>query len=317
LDLNHRSLYRYPCFGYACAYNPNILIPKYLVEHTDAKFDFNSVSCERWKNIVKIITMNLCRSGITFGRFNEFMTLGFDHYGSFRYHDIDLIIIAGKLNPLLIPRQYLGKHFIPDPFDDVIKYEDFVKHVDDLIFQIPIPLKQDSVKQESVKQESVKQESVLEQVTQSQFQSNDLLFNYNGETYYGSREIVYNSIICLSEIYDIANFDDPVTLSGCAPRYIVDLWLRSMGNNKFNLMEVMPTDLINFLKLIDMYPTHSLGIQLIEQDLIQYIDQIDFLMFSQSDIWYMKDVMKRYRLKRLYLSLHNKMLSGNPHDEID
>jgi hypothetical protein len=41
----------------------------------------------------------------------------------------------------------------------------------------------------------------------------------------------------------------------------------------FDLMLVLPKDLIEFLRLIDMYPTQSLGIQWIEQNLM-HIEKI-------------------------------------------
>jgi hypothetical protein len=317
MDVNFQphKLYPHLCLTNACAHNPNIKISKYLIEHTDARigFEIELVRINTWANIVQTITNN-------FNRFNEFLTIGIDHYGAHKFYQIDLIIILQKMNPLLVPGQYLDKYYITDPFDDMVKYEDFVKHVDELVFQIPVPLKQklpESVHSESMGSESVLEQGILDQVIEIESGSNDLLFNHNGQTYYGSREIVYRSIDCLREIYEIANFDDPVTLSGQAPRYIMDQWIRSMENNKFDLMLVLPKDLMEFLKLIDMYPTQSLGIQQIEQDLIQRIDGIDFMIFSQSDIWYMRDMMKRYRLKRLYLCLHNKMQGSDSRDKVD
>jgi hypothetical protein len=77
-----------------------------------------------------------------------------------------------------------------------------------------------------------------------------LLFNYNGSVYYGHGEVVYDSI----QIKNVVNFDQPITLSGHLPRYVIDLWIESMYSKRFDLMKIKPSDIIKFLDHIDQYP---------------------------------------------------------------
>ena len=134
------------------------------------------------------------------------------------------------------------------------------------------------------------------------------MFEYNGDKYYGDRSLVYDSIICLREIKDIVNFDQMITLSGRLPGYIIDLWIRSMGTNQLNLTEIKSDQIVDFLNHVDQYPTTGLSIDTMEHQIIEYFDQIKSLdpVRTETHGEYLKSLSIRYRLRSLYLWVHNK-----------
>lgn len=84
----------------------------------------------------------------------------------------------------------------------------------------------------------------------------DLLFIHDSEKYYGNKHIVYNSINYLREIKDMVDFSQCITLPGSYSKHI------------------KPYDFINFMKLIDAFPTNKLSINEIENDIIAYFRDI-------------------------------------------
>ena len=134
-----------------------------------------------------------------------------------------------------------------------------------------------------------------------------LMFIYNGISYYADPGIVFSQI---TEIKDMANFDDPVVLShgshGPVPRYIVNLWIWSMCTKSMDLTKIKPHDIVCFLDHIDRYPTDSVSIRTIEQDLIEYFDILSIGILQTIDTRYLIDLCQRYWLKYLYLWIHNQ-----------
>jgi hypothetical protein len=118
----------------------------------------------------------------------------------------------------------------------------------------------------------------------------------------------------LREIRDIANFDEPITLSGKMSKHAMNLWIRSIYTRQIDIMEIIPTEMIDLLNHIDQYLLGQeqaqgcddfLTITTIESDIIRYYDT-NALYMDNKLLNFLKELSRRYKLKRLYLWIHNK-----------
>jgi hypothetical protein len=91
-------------------------------------------------------------------------------------------------------------------------------------------------------------------------------------------------------------------LSGRLPEYVIDLWISSMHTKYFDLLEVEPCDLIDFLNHIDQYPTDCLAVNPIEDQLINYLKVCVYPQVC--DDQRLIDMAVKYKLRLLYLYLH-------------
>jgi hypothetical protein len=300
MNINHTNNNGNNCLTLACWENTNLEIIRYLIENTDVKITINKMpKYSIWEKIILGITKN-------WGRYSEIFNNGIKIYNS-----DDIAKFVKVINPLLLMQHaylYLT-HCIYHPFDDMCKYKDFAKHVEDLKFPVSVP-----VLVSVPVSVPVPETEIVEKKTKSfkhDYRKNniELLFIYNNEKYYGHRERVYDSIICLKEIKEIANFDDPIILAGSIPIYVMNMWIESIYTKIFDITEIQPNDIICFLKHIDQYPTDILSIDKIEQNLIEYFDM---MQYNVSYDMYLRDICHKYKLKRLYLCLHNKKINSDP-----
>jgi hypothetical protein len=268
---------------------------KYLIESTDAKIPFfhNLIDDPglyvKWKKIIKSLSKNI-------NRFRHTLSKGLSG-PDLQENNGDLIDFLKTLNPLLL-MDIMGIDRLISDFDPMqrLKFDDYVKYVDDLrsfIVPTPNPIPEPSDHSDPMIWIDFRKKP-------------SMLFNYNGSEYYGSRELVFGSIHCLKEIMDIANFDQPITLSGQIPEYAMNLWIRSMYTQQFDLMDIMLDDMVQFLTHVDQYPTNFLTICSLEYDLIKYLDALDPVDVSEELIQNLKHISLRCKLKRLYLWIHNK-----------
>ena len=304
MDINYKP-HGDNCLTCAFIGNTNLEIIKYLIESTNAEILFSihphSVQdrCEKWKKIIKLLSKNS-------ERFIDALINGLNIFP----HDDEMVRFLQTINPLLLScvPQYLRLCTLNlntvdpmevDPMDKIFKFNDFVKHVEELYsFDVPIHMLYHIKSHDN---ESIPPIDYTEDST--------LLFIYNGSEYYGHRNIVYESILCLKEIKDVADFDQPLTLSGRLPKYAINLWIWSMHSKRFNLMNIRPCDIVQFLNHIDQYPTDFLTISSIECDLIKYLDTESHEIVFEELIPRLKEISMRCRLKRLYLWIHNKMVN--------
>jgi hypothetical protein len=285
MDINHTSNYGNNCLTLACEKDTNLETIRYLIENTDVKITINKMpKYPIWEKIILGITKN-------WDRYSEIFNNGIKKY--------DIAKIVKVINPLLLMlHSYLySNHNICHPFDAMCKYEDFARYVEDLKFPVSVPMPISKTEVAVEKTKKIKYD----------YRENNmgLIFIYNNEKYYGHRERVYDSIMCLKEIKEITDFDEPIILSGSIPMYVMNLWIESMYTKVFDITEIHPNDIIYFLKHIDQYPTDILSIDKIEQNLIEYFDT---MQYNVAYDMYLRDICHRYKLKRLYLCLHNKKM---------
>ena len=305
LDPNHTNNRGYSCFTLAYSlFSADLAI--YLVESTNAKLSLGRVvnSDCRWSKIILGVKNN-------FERFQDLLDLGLK-----KINQPTLAHTIPKINPmLLISRPELFCQYnVKDPFDKDFAMKDFIKYTNDLNCCLPIPLpipgprpiNQDNKIQEDGEGGEDEEDEEIDFISPSV-----PVFIYNGETYHGYPEVVFNQIILFKEIKEMARFDDLITLSSglsqsqCLPRYLINMWLRSMYTKKINLMKIKSRsqDIVCFLDHIDRYPTLSVSIRTIEHDLIKYLDTLEQSIdtLESIDTRYLVDLSERYGLKYLYL----------------
>jgi hypothetical protein len=287
MNINHVNKNRDNCLTLACWKNTNLEITRYLIECTDAKISLNKISCDKWEKLMQYVTTTK-----NWHKFDKIFTNGIERYDVYEIGEI-----VKKMNPILMISQthLYSTYNVCDPFDEKYIWKDFIKHVDDLKFSVPMT----SIK----KIEGIKRN---ERIFEHDFAKNDnlLLFMYNKKAYYGHREIVYDSIACLKEIKENADFNDPIELSGAMPEYLINMWIGSMYTGKIEMNKIKPGDMMSFLKHVDQYPTDCLSIDTMEQSLVEYYDAIE----QKCDIFndpYLRDICHKYKLKKLYLCIHN------------
>jgi hypothetical protein len=126
---------------------------------------------------------------------------------------------------------------------------------------------------------------------------------------------VYKKIQLLDQIHHIvgtvihSNQDQVIVLAGNLPKYLINIYIASCYTGSLDLCTIDPMDMIDFLKFIDQYPTSDLQIDLMEGQLVEYIDKhFDLIQGARG---YLMDICSKYRLKYLYLSMHNKKVACN------
>jgi len=82
---------------------------------------------------------------------------------------------------------------------------------------------------------------------------------------------------------------------------MINLYIQSICDEMFDINHIEKCDIYQFIRLIDQYPTTTLSIDQIEKQIIRF--------FLKNDIKFdnlMKDICERYRLKSMYLYIHNQ-----------
>lgn len=194
---------------------------------------------------------------------------------------------------------YIGRPGVTfSRLDSNKSYLEHKKTIDALKYQIPLPNYSHLIKN------SKKKNKLIDYSKQS-----EPLFWYNNILYYGNREKVYNAIIFLKKSVDMLDFSgEPITLNGSfddpLPSYLINIYIHSCHTGSNNLNRVAQGDIIQFIKFIDQYPTQTLSIDILEPNIVEYFELENIKCGSELD-----DICDRYKLKLLYLYLHNEKVN--------
>lgn len=90
-------------------------------------------------------------------------------------------------------------------------------------------------------------------------------------------------------------------LSVDVPSYVIEYYIDSCYNDSFDINIILPIDFKAFLNTIEQCPTKILSIDLLEIDLIAYINKNDFKIDQE-----IFDSFTKYKLNVMYLYLQNK-----------
>ena len=185
------------------------------------------------------------------------------------------------------------KKTLIDPFEN--KYEQVVNLVNQLNHQIELDLMDDGRKNQDTK--------IMCDFTKP----SEFLFKHGTIDYFGYRETVYESILLLKGLKESIGFVDKFVLEGSLPKEIINKYIVSCYTGYFDTdcFNESHDHYIDFLKFIDQYPTICVSVDKMENHIIKYTKTQN----SGQDLEYLKIICNKYRMKRLYVALHNKNYS--------
>jgi hypothetical protein len=310
------------CLHLACRYNNNLGIIKYLVE--DAKINVNAETNEKnclqllndayndnsnnmseQSDIIENATYLIEKTSIDFNlnklefqffekvlpRINNYNKINKICNQALSIYTINRVIsVMQKINPLLLNSECRILANIIDPFTMI--FNEFIKLVDSVKCSID--------EESSIIKPHKKQKHNTQHISHD-YSNIEPLFTHNNISYCGNRNVVYDSILCIKEIKESADFKDVIVLEGSLPSNIINMYINSCYTGVIELNQIKPIELIPFLKFIDQYPTTTLSIDLLENKIIDYIDKNNI---EYNDT--LKEFCFRYKLKYMYLQIHNK-----------
>jgi hypothetical protein len=276
MDINHTNNYGDNGFTSACVTNTNLDVIKYLIEDTNIDMSLKRLQFEKIDNLAKIISKNK-------SRINKLLTLG-----SCKYSEDKMNKIINYFHPFMLSNSCFA-NLINDTYMN--EFSEFKKMVD----QFP----------EKIEERFF--DTDIDHYSHSDIdytQQPEILFENDGNCYYGNREKVYGSMKFLEDIYSNLDCKETIILDIPVPKYIISLYIDSCYNKCFKLNKVKPNDLMSFLKFIDRYPTIYLSIYKIKHELKFYFF-VNKIKYNQ----YIEDICTRYKLKDLYVWIHNQKIS--------
>ena len=294
MDVNYIPANRIGCLVMACEDN-NYDVAKHLVEEFDIKIaqQLPLLDFSKFEHLASLIN--------NYDKLNELLRIGIDCYPFDKMFDL-----VKNINPLRLKSKLLKKIKIKSPFK--LNFVDFCSLVDNLDINllpprdIYIPRIVNTYTNNNKANKTNKTNKMhMIDYTKSQ----DILFKCSGEIYYGDRNIVYDAMLCFKNMKDCANFDDIVILDCDVPKYIVNYYLQSIyyGLDNLDTNLLLSQDIYKFIRFIDQYPTINISIDKLEGLLITYFN--DHSM-QYNDL--MIEIIKRYRLKIMYLDFRMKCL---------
>lgn len=203
---------------------------------------------------------------------------------------INTVVKKSNINPFILNQQ-IRESLNIDPMSEY-NYNQCVKFMDELKYQIHVSKNKTNSNVSNVS-------SVLESDGLS-----ESLFENNGSTYYGNRNIVYNAMQMFNDMSDMIEHSEIVELEGKLSKIAINQYIDSCYSNTLKLHLVPKEDFIPFIKFIDQYPTIHISVNQIEDQIIQYIDTNHIAHCE-----YLKSICKKYQLKWMYLDMHNKSYS--------
>ncbi len=296
INVNFQTNFYENCFD-ICVYNDICIeIATYLIINTNVKISFTNYSFYDLEKNIQSILLNKLEFIHLFNTLNNVLDIASVNF------DFDLIKnLIIEINPLLIHPYNLIKFFIQNPFDD--KFKTFKIHVDKLNLAIQLQYNEftnnntQAITPFTFTQSHIDLDFSQPGINDEFSQKSELLFEHNNVKYFGNRNIVFNEIIIFKEIKDLANFEEKIILDTNNPieKYIMNLFIQSTYTKNFNLDKIKPSDILQFIHLIDQYPTSLLSLDILELELIHY--------FTKHNIdydCYMIEFINKYGLKNIY-----------------
>ncbi len=317
MDVNHTDVQGNNCLLIACWKNTNINIIKYLIEEHHMNINFENIYLENCldkatnnKNFRQIcvyiientnfmLIINTWKRFYIFESAHNIFTNNYDKLNNIlksctdEYCKKKLYTSLKSINPLLLNIINRKKANIEDPFDN--KFHIFCKYVEKLKSEISIHNICETI---SLECNQIKYQKL------DYRNKPNILFKHNNILYYGNRQIIYNTMLFLEDIKDSLNFDDVIVLDSEIPQYIVNLYIYASYSKKFDINKIIPSDIIQFLKFIEQYPTTILSLNLLEIHIIDYFDQYKILYNDE-----IISLCRRNCLKLMYLHIHNRSLA--------
>lgn len=214
-----------------------------------------------------------------------------------------------KINPLMIDYWNRQKYRIENPYNE--EWNKFIIMVDQLKSPIPFPLDRGVLKFgvpfiPVIEKDEYKTIDTMECPDYTVCtKDSEKLFLCNGTVYYGSRNILYRSMIFFKDIKNECKFDPLIELSIKIdiPKYIINHYINASYTDTFDLNCILPSDITAFIRFIDRHPTTIISIEKLEKQIIDFFEK-NKLNYNDD----LRNIFIRYRLKYIYLHMHNNML---------
>lgn len=263
-------------------------VKKHIIGIDDMKFTNTEIIIEYYKNNHKELRKYFSRKNSKYSH----------------WYDSNIIDYIKKyLNPFIFSIHTLKFFCIEDPYD--LPYDIFCQIVDDLKIngRFNIPKKVVFVKKNNKNDsdESNKKNNYGQ------------LFIHNGKKYFGNCNRVFTKMLLFCDNkFDDANyldFTNEFVLEGSLPDYAVNFYINTCYASKYNLSKIIPSDFCKFIQFIDQYPNQILSIENMKNQLITYFNKYGSLILS--DDWIsMVQIFNKYKIKELYMCIHNAMIKN-------
>jgi hypothetical protein len=295
MDVN----YNYRGFNYLdmsilnCANNDIIayLIEKCDIEQLSFRYAIATSSVSLVTELANLVTDN--------NKLNHLLMDLIDNYSYYLNNNtINTIKFLKTFNPLKL-NEKLRKDIDFKPSD--IEFNVWIKLVDEIKSTIIMPFPKSEKSDMEINDPNISSLSETKEYITDQDTRYEQIFEHNGIIYYGNRKVVYQSMLLFQDIVDNMTFDQLIVLSGSQPQYIIDLYIKALHCKKFLIDDIQTDHIKTFINFINQYPTAVLSIDLIEDHLINYFEKNN-IEYDQ----YMKDICMKYKLKYMYVHIHNK-----------
>ena len=292
IDINNTSDIGYSGLDLAFEHSDNLNIVKYLVENTNCVISKLPEDLDRFEEIMVVLSNN-------YRKINKLLRMGvykyegdYDNDGYSEDYRHTMKNILNKFNLIMLDEK-LYEFDIKNPFKE--NFGIFAEMVDKTIE----PIHNKRMKNNNT---LIRSSSLTELDIEIDFaKQTDVLFKFNNNCYYGHKEIVYKSIPVLSNLLDNYDCKEPIELEMNLPKYVMNLYIGSCYSGSFGKRKIESKDTLNFVKLIDRYPTTILTVDKFEYEIIEYLKKNSI----RSDN-YIKGLCERYKMKYLYIHLHNE-----------
>ena len=308
MDINFTNLLSYKCLMAGCSNNTNLDIIKYLIEDIKMNIDnmnYLKVACESNENYqvikylfehsdAKIIkrmnvlylvnNQNISIHAISISRCMIYLSLCIGNYELFNEIILKNIqslgtpkvnnIISEKINYLMLNKKN-RKHLGIDPFKQSYKTD--------------VRTRNRNKEKSKINYFNYKNQS-------------ELLFKHNGNNYYGNQRLVYSSMNIMKDIDQcgiVINDNNCIELTSQVSDNLMNLYVHTSHVQIFDINNISPDELLDFLNLIDKYPTDILSIDKLEIDICDFMIKHKIVP-CQGII----NLTHRYQLKYMYLYIH-------------
>jgi hypothetical protein len=294
-NVNHSDSFGFGCMSFiSSGRNDCGEVAKYLIENTEVEDLIGNLTVFKKcipliknRNIIDILLKRALGSG------------GFKNKN-------DIYDIMKKINPFLLSKKLRDVANIKDPYDEKFeKFKQYVNQLEDRLDFISFKLDRTTglvTRSVSLNKYFFKKPDLHQSYDIDFSKRDELLFIHNKISYFGKRNIVYESIDFLKDL-DLSNFDEGIVLGSDMqiPQYIINMYIHSCYTGIFNINKIQADDMNVFIKFIDRYPSKYVSINILQDDIIKYFNNHEL----SYDV-FIKDICERYQLKPLYIAIHNK-----------
>lgn len=233
------------CLTLSLHFNKNFNVTRYLIESTT--ISINSINLLNFEIDKYISILEILRKNPQ--RINEYVKIGVKKYGPKCVFKKENNKNIHHVNPLIFDnesRKLTGINGFKFKFDVFMMFAN--KLGCQLMLENLIDFCSDDFCSDDLCTSDYNDNDII-------IEKNELLFYNNGKPYYGSKKIVYESILLLNDTGFLSyNDEEPIilSLSVDVPQYIMELYIDSCYDKIFEMNKVNKEDYVKFLTLTNI-----------------------------------------------------------------